>query len=114
MQVHLRSHEAVMVRFQCDTCSALKQDNEVWILGYAAESVGVTAARREITIASAWDDRNALDWLAVHFCSNECRAEYMQRLFSNAIEPVTPKKAVVREAVTRKTSSPRRAVRKRA
>jgi hypothetical protein len=103
-----------MVRFQCDTCSALKKDSEVWILGYAAESVGVTAARREITISSAWADRNALDWLAVHFCSDECRAEYMQRLFSNAIDTVVPKKALVREAVTRKSTSPRRAVRKRA
>jgi hypothetical protein len=87
-----------MVRFECDTCGSLKVDGEPWILGFAAESVGVTSARREINIASAWDDAHALDWLAVHFCSDDCRAEYTERLFSNRGTPI------MTEVVTRKKS----------
>jgi hypothetical protein len=77
-----------MVRFECDTCGRLKEDREPWILGFAAESVGVTSARREINIASAWDDARAVDWLAVHFCSDDCRVEYVQRLFSERVTPI--------------------------
>ncbi|MCU1285111.1 MAG: hypothetical protein JWO13_1461 [Acidobacteriales bacterium] len=104
-----------MIRFQCDTCADLKKSDEVWIMGYAAESVGVTAARREINIALAWDDRNAVDWLAVHFCSDECREGYMQRLFRKAPEPLPARKsqAVVRTS-TKKTTAARKHVRKRA
>jgi hypothetical protein len=73
-----------MVRFECDGCGALKKNGEPWILGFAAENIGVTAARREVTISDAWDDRRSRDWLAVHFCSDECRADYMGRLFSES------------------------------
>src|SRR5207249_1740384 len=68
---------------------------EAWILGFAAESVGVTAARREVTIASQWDEARAVDYLAVHFCSDECRQNYMAHLFRG--EP--PKTEVVEEVV---------------
>ena len=49
--------------------------------GFAAETVGVTAARREIAIASTWGHERALDALAVHFCSDECSQNYMEQLF---------------------------------
>lgn len=70
-----------MVRFQCDTCGALKEANEAWILGFAAENIGVTSARREISISGSWDRARAVELLAVHFCSDECRADYMAALF---------------------------------
>ena len=44
-----------MVRFQCESCGRMKGDGETWILGFAAENIGVTSARREISIASSWD-----------------------------------------------------------
>ncbi len=72
-----------MVRFQCDTCHRLKESGEIWILGFAAETIGVAAARREISIASAWDDGRAVDALAVHFCSDECRRSYVEHLFGD-------------------------------
>jgi hypothetical protein len=75
-----------MVRFQCDTCGRLKQENEAWILGLAAENIGVTSARREISIANAWERSRAVERLAVHFCSDQCRAKYMQTLFSGLPE----------------------------
>lgn len=70
-----------MIRFQCDGCGRLKEDGSAWILGFAAENIGVTSARREISIASSWDRPRAVEPLAVHFCSDECRATYMSALF---------------------------------
>jgi hypothetical protein len=54
-----------MVRFQCESCGRLKGDGETWI-------------------ASSWDRPRAVDLLAVHFCSDECRATYMNALFSDS------------------------------
>jgi len=73
-----------MVRFECDGCGTIKRNGEAWIMGFAAENIGVTAARREVTIADHWDDRAARQWLAVHFCSDDCRADYMGKIFAEA------------------------------
>lgn len=70
-----------MIRFQCDTCGRLKDADETWILGFAAENIGVTSARREVSISATWDRPRAVEPLAVHFCSDECRADYMNALF---------------------------------
>ena len=75
-----------MVRFQCESCGRMKGDGEVWVLGFAAENIGVTSARREISIASSWDRPRAVESLAVHFCSDECRATYMAALFGDSPE----------------------------
>jgi hypothetical protein len=74
-----------MVRYECDNCRRLKEKNEEWILGFAAENIGVTAARREITFLSKWDEAQAVDWLAVHFCSAPCKQDYMSRLFGDTV-----------------------------
>jgi hypothetical protein len=71
-----------MIQFVCDSCGAVKEPSEVWIVGLAAESVGVTAARREVSIQTAWDRPTAVHPLAVHFCSVECKDNYMARLFA--------------------------------
>jgi hypothetical protein len=71
-----------MIQFVCDTCSAVKQPHEVWIAGVAAEAVGAVSARREVNILSAWDRTTALHPFAVHFCSIQCKDEYMARLFA--------------------------------
>jgi hypothetical protein len=76
-----------MVRFQCDTCGRLRGANEQWILGLAAQTIGVTSARREIAIQSTWDRARAVNSFAVHFCSDECRSRYMEALFGP--EPTT-------------------------
>ena len=73
-----------MVRFQCESCGRLKGDGEVWILGFAAENIGVTSARREISIATSWDRPRAVETLAVHFCCDQCRAVYMNALFGES------------------------------
>ena len=94
-----------MVRYECDYCHRLKQDNESWILGFAAENIGVTAARREVTILPEWDEARAVDYLAVHFCCDQCRQNYMASIFgeesaeSEVVKEVavTPRKRIVRE-----------------
>ena len=90
-----------MVRFECDTCGALKEAGEEWILGHAAENIGVTAARREIGFSSAWNDNLAVEPLAVHFCSEECRADYMRRLFGEAPQPAILERKVIRKKIAR-------------
>ena len=71
-----------MIQFVCDGCSVIKEPSEVWIVGLAAESAGVTAVRRGVTIQSAWDRPTAIHPLAVHFCSVECKDNYMAQLFA--------------------------------
>jgi hypothetical protein len=85
-----------MIQFVCHSCSAIKQPHEVWVVGLAAESVGATSARREVTIQSAWDRATAVHTLAVHFCSIECKDNYMARLFAPG---VTAEEVVVERAL---------------
>jgi hypothetical protein len=85
-----------VIEFVCDSCRRVKDPDEIWILGLAAEAVGVTAARREVSIISVWDRERAVHPLAVHFCSEECKEKYIQKLFGKDT-PV--EKAVTREAV---------------
>src|SRR5438445_313101 len=70
-----------MIRYQCEVCDRLKGAASDWILGFAAERVGVTEARREITVIPKWDETRARVSLAVHFCSDDCKQEYMAQLF---------------------------------
>ena len=71
-----------MIQFACDSCGRVKKPSEAWIIGVAAEAVGVTVARREVTIQSAWDEATAMHPLAVHFCSVKCKDNYMAELFA--------------------------------
>jgi hypothetical protein len=91
-----------MIRFDCDWCNRTKASDEIWILGLAAESVGVTAASREITILPVWERETAVHPLAVHFCSEECKGDYMARLFNEG--PALTADLVVESTTTRKTS----------
>ncbi len=86
-----------MIRFDCDWCRRTKHSDEIWILGLAAEAVGVTAARREITILPAWNRDTAVHPLAVHFCCEECKNDYMARLFDNQLVPTIVETTTVRE-----------------
>ena len=112
-----------MVRYECDFCHRLKQNDEAWILGFAAENIGLTAARREVTILPHWDEARAATYLAVHFCCEQCRQNYMTNLFGK--EPgerefveqvaVVPRRRVMREypsavetRVVRRKTSPRK------
>lgn len=82
-----------MIEFVCDNCSAVKEPAEAWIVGLSAEAVGAVSARREGNIQSAWTREAAVNPLAVHFCSIQCKDEYVARLFG----PEAPVKEVVVE-----------------
>lgn len=92
-----------MLRYECDFCHRLKEKGESWILGFAAENIGVTARKREVTILPQWDELRAVGYLAVHLCSEQCRQNYMESLFgeesseAETTEEVIPRKRVVRE-----------------
>ena len=94
-----------MIQYVCDTCSAVKDPEEVWIVGLAAEAVGITSARREINIQSAWNRPTAVHSLAVHFCSTQCKDEYMARLFAPEapVKGVAVQRAVPAEVVVERT-----------
>ena len=113
-----------MLRYECDYCHRLKEKDEAWILGFAAENIGVTAARREVTILPVWNEAQSVNYLAVHFCCEQCRQNYLANLFGE--EPaeaeiveevaVVPRKRIVREypgravetrVVRRKASAPK-------
>jgi hypothetical protein len=84
-----------MIQYVCDTCSAIKKPDDLWIVGLAAEAVGVTSAQREVTLQSVWSRTMAVHPFAVHFCSTKCKDEYMARLFA----PETPAQVVPEEEV---------------
>lgn len=93
-----RYWERAMVLFGCDWCRKMKQAGDVWVLGLAAESVGVTAARREVTILPAWDEGQSCHPLAVHFCSAEHKDNYLAALFETEprlVESVVMSKTTV-------------------
>jgi|SRR6185437_257097 len=101
-----------MIQFVCDNCSAIKRPEEEWIVGHAAEQVGAVSARREIAIQSAWDRANTLHPLAVHFCSVQCKDEYMSRLFDTDIpvEEVLVERSVPTQVVVERLGPGRKAV----
>jgi hypothetical protein len=80
-----------MLQFVCDSCHSVKEPTATWIVGLAAEAVGMTAARREVTIQSDWDRNTAVHPLAVHFCSIQCKDDYMAQLFA----PAAPAKEII-------------------
>jgi hypothetical protein len=84
-----------MLRYECDNCRQLKEADEAWILGFAAERIGALSARREVNIVSTWDDNRAVQRLAVHFCSDQCRAEYMEAFFGEEATPAIEEIEVV-------------------
>jgi hypothetical protein len=42
-----------MIKFACDGCGRIKE-GESWVLGLAAEAIGLQSARREVNILSSW------------------------------------------------------------
>jgi hypothetical protein len=75
-----------MLQFVCDYCENVKAPVETWINGIAAENVGTQAARREVIIDPAWRRERAVLPFAVHFCSVECKDNYLSELFNKPAE----------------------------
>jgi len=113
-----------MLQFVCDYCGNVKQSGETWINGVAAENVGTQAARREVIVDPAWRRERAILPFAVHFCSVECKNNFLAKLFdkpaslleveSATVEPSTGRRVVrarkkpATEVVERRTSRSRK------
>lgn len=96
-----------MLQYVCDNCAVVKEPGEHWLLGFAVEQLGAVSARREIAMAPRWDENRAVQWFAVHFCSVECKDEYIAKLFGDVavdeVEEVISAKTVT-PTVKRKTT----------
>src|SRR6266571_1459065 len=51
-----------MIQFVCDSCGRVKKPSEAWIIAMAAEAIGVTVARREVTIQSGTKRLPCIPW----------------------------------------------------
>lgn len=94
-----------MQQYTCDWCGRQRRDREHWIVALAAEQVGATACRREISIAGHWSEELARHPFAVHFCSEDHKRRYVERLLLHQDEiAVTTRSISARSAtVTRPT-----------
>lgn len=70
-----------MLQYACDWCRTVKKPEEAWLLGLAAEEMGVTGARREVTMVSGWTRDRSVHPFAVHFCCEDCKDNYIAALF---------------------------------
>ncbi len=48
-----------MIQFACDSCGKVKKPTGIWILGRAAEAVGITVVRREVDINDSFSATSA-------------------------------------------------------
>ncbi len=73
-----------MLQYTCDWCKRQKKPEENWILGFAAERSSSSGYRREVSFASRWTEEWARHALAVHFCSEEHKKNYVDVLIGGA------------------------------
>ena len=101
-----------MIQFVCESCLRVRGPKEAWILGYAAETLGVTAKQREVTILPDWDPARPLHPLAVHFCSERCKKDYQAKVFGEELGRKFAERGAV--ATTQRPRSEARSGRSRA
>jgi hypothetical protein len=92
-----------MLQFVCDYCGNVRGPNEVWINGVAAENVGTQAARREVLIDPVWRYERAVLPLAVHFCCEDCKEQYVAELFQKPVSLLEIESVTVEPSLGRKT-----------
>jgi hypothetical protein len=91
-----------MLQFVCDYCGNVKQPEETWITGLAAENVGTQAARREVVIDPVWRRERVILPFAVHFCSISCKDNYLAELFNKPASLLEIEEAVGEPATGRR------------
>lgn len=104
-----------MLQFACDSCLRTKETGEAWILGLAADTLGAISTSREVTILQIWDPDRAVDPLAVHFCSANCKNRYLDQLFAETPAPrVRARRKTAKPAARSKSRSRNRGAKKAA
>ena len=67
-----------MIRITCDTCGAVKRGKgQEWIIGYDLQYNTPRAVGRTLSFFDRWNDSRVLERGAVHFCSPECKEQYI-------------------------------------
>jgi hypothetical protein len=94
-----------MLQFVCDFCGNVKESGETWVNGVAAENMGTQAARREVIIDPTWRRERAILPLAVHFCSLECKDNYLEQLFNKPVPVLEVVKTTVDNRGVRKVTA---------
>jgi hypothetical protein len=94
----------VLLQYACEWCHRIKRHGDGWILGFAAEHVGATSASRELIIAAEWSERWAAHPLAVHFCSEKHKQQFVRALFHTQPAARSPRRrravSLVRDGVS--------------
>lgn len=86
--------EYSMIRITCDVCGAIKRGRQSeWIIGYDLQYDTPRAVGRSISFFPRWDDSRVLEHGAVHFCSPECKEQYVA---GNTLTVAKPRKVAAR------------------
>jgi hypothetical protein len=67
-----------MLQFLCDVCHKVKPDNQNWILGFDVQTTGQRVVNRSLVFADSWTPERAIEWSAIHLCSESCKQKYMK------------------------------------
>lgn len=90
-----------MLQFRCDWCGREKRPDQHWILGLAVQRSGITGNRRQFETLKKWSAKWAAHPLAVHFCSEKHKDEYIDALFTSPW-PSVGKNAFTKAAYSRR------------
>lgn len=67
-----------MLQYLCEVCHKVKADRQEWILAFDVQVEGQQVMSRSLVFANAWDEQRAIDWSAVHLCSETCKQKYIK------------------------------------
>jgi hypothetical protein len=67
-----------MLQYICEVCHKVKPENQEWILGFDVQVEGERVMKRSLVFADAWEDERAIEWTAIHICSDACKQKYMK------------------------------------
>lgn len=90
------------MQYTCDWCGREKKPDQPWIMGLAVQRSGITGNRRQFETLKKWSAKWAAHPLAVHFCSEKHKNEYIDALFTSPWPPVG-RNAVARAAFLRRS-----------
>lgn len=89
------------MEYRCDWCHRIKKPGDVWIVGLAGERSGVSGSRRQMETLKKWSTQWAVHPLAVHFCSERHKDNFVEALFKSEW-PSVSKGAISRAAARRR------------
>ena len=67
-----------MLQYVCEVCHKIKTKGQEWTLGFDIQVEGKRVIRRSLVFANSWDEKRAIDWSAIHLCSEGCKQRYMK------------------------------------